>query len=198
MSGQNSNRNQGTHIYLASSSPRRRQLLEQIGINFQSVIVDIDESIISGESPQDYVARLALEKAHAGRGQADAAFPVLGADTAVVLDGEIMGKPMDRAHGLEMLEKLSGRDHLVMSGVALVAESAQVRVNTSKVWFRPTSQQEREAYWASGEPADKAGAYAVQGHAAVFISRIDGSFSGIMGLPLFETYELLVAAGIQT
>lgn len=198
MTGKHSTNNDNIYITLASSSPRRRQLLEQIGVNFQSVIVDIDESIIPGESPQDYVARLALEKARAGRRQVDDGYPVLGADTAVVLDDEIMGKPADRAQGLEMLEKLSGRSHRVMSGVALVGKSEQVRVNTSTVWFRPTSQHEREAYWASGESADKAGAYAVQGHAAVFISRIDGSFSGIMGLPLFETCELLAAAGIQT
>lgn len=197
MTGKHNTRSDNIHITLASSSPRRRQLLEQIGVNYQSVIVDIDESIISGESPQNYVARLALEKARAGRRQGDDGYPVLGADTAVVLDDEIMGKPADRTQGLEMLEKLSGRSHRVMSGVALIGDTEQVRVSTSTVWFRPTSQHEREAYWASGEPADKAGGYAVQGHAAVFISRIDGSFSGIMGLPLFETCELLAAAGIQ-
>lgn len=189
-------------LYLASSSPRRRELLTQIGVSYRLIAADVDETVLAGEDPHDHVSRLALAKARAGQRRMVAdglqQKPVLGADTVVVVDGDIMGKPEGREQGLAMLAKLSGRSHQVMSGVALVGESEQLRVNTSTVWFRSTHQHERETYWDSGEPADKAGAYAVQGHAAVFISRIEGSFSGIMGLPLYETYELLAAAGIQT
>ncbi|MFA7095244.1 MAG: Maf family protein [Gammaproteobacteria bacterium] len=182
-------------IYLASASPRRRELLEQIGISHRLLSVDLDERQHVGEAPEMYVLRVALEKARAGWRMLEpqARRPVLGADTAVVIDGEVLGKPRDRAHGLAMLARLSGCSHQVLTGVAVVGEGGRElsRLNVSTVTFRELSAAEREAYWATGEPVDKAGAYAVQGRAAVFISRLEGSYSGVMGLPLYETAELL-------
>ncbi|MCB1874689.1 MAG: septum formation inhibitor Maf [Chromatiales bacterium] len=179
-------------IYLASASPRRAELLQQIGVGFLVRPVDIPELPLPGEKPHSFVERLARQKA-----RACGAVPALGSDTAVVLDGEILGKPRDRADGLAMLARLSGREHQVLTAVALVtAESESVRVSTSRVWFRPLADAERVAYWATGEPADKAGGYGIQGQAAMFIERLQGSYSGVMGLPLFETAELLRAAGI--
>lgn len=187
-------------IYLASASPRRRELLEQIGIPHRLLRVHVDERQHAGEAPERYVLRVALEKARAGWRMLEpqARRPVLGADTAVVIDGEVLGKPRDRAHGLAMLARLSGRSHQVLTGVAVVGEGGRElsRLNVSTVTFRELSAAEREAYWATGEPADKAGAYAVQGRAAVFISRLEGSYSGVMGLPLYETAELLRDFGI--
>lgn len=183
---------QNDFIYLASSSPRRKQLLEQIGVAYRILAVDVDEHQLANETPDACVLRLALEKARAGR---SAISPerrvVLGADTAVVMDGKMLGKPKDREHGLAMLAQLSGRSHEVMTGVALVGEREISRLSVTKVLFRVTSAAEREVYWATGEPCDKAGAYAIQGRGAVFISHIEGSFSGVMGLPLYETAELL-------
>ena len=191
-------------IYLASGSPRRRELLEQIGISYRTVAVDIDETPLSGEAAAAYVGRLALAKARAGwelvaaRHSTVEPIPVLGADTAVVLDGVILGKPRDRAEGLAMLTALSGREHQVMSAVALVASDREaVRVQESRVCFRVSTRAEREAYWDTGEPADKAGAYGIQGRAAVFIAGLQGSYSGVMGLPLFETAELLREFGVS-
>ncbi|MFO1432161.1 MAG: Maf family protein [Candidatus Competibacteraceae bacterium] len=185
-------------IHLASGSPRRRELLEQIGVSYRTVVVAVDETPLPGEDPATYVGRLALAKARAGwellimRQSGLRPIPVLGADTAVVLDGIILGKPRDRNEGLAMLAALSGREHQVMSAVALVAgERAALRIQESRVRFRALSQTECEAYWDTGEPADKAGAYGIQGRAAVFITRLEGSYSGVMGLPLFETAELL-------
>jgi septum formation protein len=180
-------------IYLASASPRRRTLLEQIGVAYRVLAAEIDEALLPGEAPEVYVLRLALEKARAAWRELDSAErrPVLGADTAVVLDGEVLGKPRDRVHGLAMLEGLSGRTHQVLTAVAMVGAQEASRLSVSHVSFRPTSAQERLAYWATGEPQDKAGSYAVQGQAAAFISHLDGSYSGVMGLPLFETGELL-------
>jgi septum formation protein len=162
------------------------------------VVVAVDETPLPGEDPATYVGRLALAKARAGwellttRQSELRLIPVLGADTAVVLDGIILGKPRDRNEGLAILAALSGREHQVMSAVALVAgERAALRVQESRVRFRALSQTEREAYWDTGEPADKAGAYGIQGRAAVFITGLEGSYSGVMGLPLFETAELL-------
>lgn len=188
-------------VYLASASPRRRELLAQIGVEYRLVSVQVDETLRPKEAPGDYVARLALEKARAGRatlaGEADA--PVLGADTSVVVEGAILGKPRNRADALEMLGRLSGRDHQVLSAVALVAVGREaVRVQVSRVWFRPLMPGEAEAYWETGEPADKAGAYAIQGRAACFAQRLDGSYSGVMGLPLYETCELLREFAIWT
>ena len=191
-------------IYLASGSPRRRELLQQIGISYRTVVVDVDETPLPGEQPAAYAARLALAKARAGwdlvvaRHNKVEPIPILGADTAVVLGGVILGKPRDRSEGLAMLAALSGREHQVISAVALMAgDRAAVRVQESWVRFRVLTQAECEAYWDSGEPADKAGAYGIQGRAAVFIAGLEGSYSGVMGLPLFETAELLREFGIS-
>ncbi len=187
-------------LYLASRSPRRRELLEQLSINYQVITADVPEEHQLGESPENYVKRLALEKAQAGwqKVPENAKCPVLGSDTVVVLGGEILEKPKDRSHGLQMLERLSGHTHQVMTGIALVAEDqALSRVSISRVTFRDTTPAEREAYWATGEPADKAGGYAVQGMAAVFIERIEGSYSGIMGLSLYELCDMLAQFRIK-
>lgn len=184
-------------VYLASASPRRRELLAQIGVAFEVVAVAVDEALRPGEAPEVYALRLAVAKARAGHALR-AGRPALGADTAVVVDGAILGKPRDRADALAMLERLSGRTHHVHTAVALVAADGTVhsRLSVSAVTFRALSAAERAAYWASGEPADKAGGYAIQGRAAVFVARLEGSYSGVMGLPLFETAELLETCGI--
>ena len=184
-------------LCLASASPRRRELLAQIGVAHTTAVPNIDESVLAGEAPADYVLRMARAKAQAVRGHAGA-LPVLGADTIVVLDGVICGKPASAADGLAMLGRLSGRTHTVLTAVALAAAGAApaARLSTSEVTFRRLSHAECLAYWESGEPRDKAGGYAVQGRAAVFIERLNGSYSGVMGLPLFETAELLSAAGL--
>ena len=186
------NPNPAIRLYLASSSPRRRELLTQIGVSYQVISIDVPEQRSAGESPADYAQRLALEKARAGHLAAeDSSIPVLGADTVVVLDDMVLEKPKDKSDGLAMLETLSGKTHEVLSAVALVGEKEKIILNRSRVSFRETTAQEREAYWETGEPKDKAGGYAIQGLAAVFISKLEGSFSGVMGLPLFETAELL-------
>jgi septum formation protein len=181
-------------LVLASASPRRRELLWQIGVAHRVAIADIDEQPRAGESVGECVQRLALAKAKAVW-QPD--LPVLGADTAVVLDGEMLGKPRDRHSALAMLARLSGRRHRVLTAVALVdARASQLRLNDSEVEFRVVESAECARYWDSGEPRDKAGGYAIQGLGAVFVRRVHGSYSGVMGLPLFETAELLDAAGI--
>lgn len=184
-------------LCLASASPRRRELLAQIGVPHITAAANIDESVLAGEAAVDYVLRMARAKTQAVRGHAGA-LPVLGADTIVVLDGVICGKPGSAADGLAMLARLSGRTHTVLTAVALAARDtpAASRLSTSEVTFRAVSHAECLAYWESGEPRDKAGGYAVQGRAAVFIERLNGSYSGVMGLPLFETAELLRAAGM--
>ncbi len=186
-------------IYLASASPRRRELLTQIGVSHRLLAVEVDESPLAGESPIELVRRLAIAKARAGSAWLGGGGhpPVLAADTVVVLDAEILGKPKDRADGLAMLEKLSARRHQVFTGVALCLGTGPVdsRVSQSRVGFRPIDPTEASAYWASGEPGDKAGAYAIQGLAAIFINHLEGSYSGVMGLPLFETAQLLAEAG---
>ena len=184
-------------LCLASASPRRRELLAQIGVAHTTAAANIDESVLAGETATDYVLRMARAKALAVRGHAGA-LPVLGADTSVVLDGVICGKPASAADGLAMLGRLSGRTHTVLTAVALVVPGSApaTRLSTSEVTFRKLSHAECLAYWESGEPRDKAGGYAVQGRAAVFIERLNGSYSGVMGLPLFETAELLRAAGM--
>lgn len=186
-------------IYLASASPRRSALLEQIGVAHRVQAVDVDETELHGEPPEQYVRRLAVLKAETlwEKLAAPQRQPVLGADTAVVLDGQILGKPRDEQDCLRILRLLSGRTHQVFTAVALRASSCQSRVNVSDVTFRKLGDDEIQRYWRSGEPADKAGAYAVQGRAALFIERIAGSYSGIMGLPLFETGELLAAIGAR-
>lgn len=187
-------------IYLASASPRRRELLEQIGVSYRVLQVEVDEDRHPGEQPELYVLRLALQKAKAGhvRLRAGDIGAVLGADTSVVVDGEVLGKPADQAQGIAMLRRLSGATHHVYTGVALVDDDHQAtRLSVSAVSFRPLSLAECEHYWRSGEPADKAGGYAIQGRGAIFVSRLEGSYSGVMGLPLFETAELLREFGIN-
>lgn len=181
-------------LVLASASPRRRELLWQIGVAHRIAIADVDETPRTGESAAECVQRLALAKADK---VGPAGLPVLGADTAVVLEGELLGKPRDRDSALSMLKRLSGRSHRVLTAVALVdARGRQVRLSDSEVEFRALSAAECARYWDSGEPRDKAGAYAIQGLGAVFVRRLAGSYSGVMGLPLYETAELLDAAGV--
>jgi len=185
-------------IYLASHSPRRRELLLQIGVHHTVVGITIDETPLPGEAPSEYVIRMALEKARAGRQATNqkTPMPVLGADTAVVVNQQILGKPRDQNDAITMLELLSDTTHKVLTGVALIDQREETRLSVSKVSFRSIQPQEATAYWDSHEPLDKAGGYAIQGMGALFISRLEGSFSGVMGLPLFETGELLQRAGI--
>ena len=179
-------------LLMASSSPRRRDLLQQIGVRFSVLSVDIDESRCEGELPRDYVLRLAREKAEAGFARQQGALVNLGADTIVVCDGEIFGKPRDQAHAIAMLTALSGKAHRVLSAVALVdATRAAVDVSETAVFFRTISPEECLTYWQTGEPLGKAGGYAVQGYGAVFVQKIEGSYSGVVGLPLAETEQLL-------
>ncbi|TJY56795.1 septum formation inhibitor Maf [Sinimarinibacterium sp. CAU 1509] len=185
-------------LVLASRSPRRRELLTQCGLRFAVVDVDVEEYPGSAESAADYACRVALDKARAGARRVGRALPVLGADTDVVLDGEILGKPRDREHALELLSRLSGRSHQVYSAVAVACSGREaVRLSVTDVCFGPISPQRAVAYWDSGEPAGKAGAYAIQGFGAVFVREIRGSYSGVVGLPLFETAELLAECGIE-
>ncbi len=185
-------------IYLASASPRRSALLRQIFVPHQILIPDIDESRLADESPADYVVRLARAKAQRiwERLRPEERKPVLAADTTVALGDEIFGKPHDRAAGVTMLQRLSGRTHQVYTAVALChAGGLEHALSCSEVRFRSLSVPECNAYWNSGEPQDKAGGYAVQGLAAAFITELKGSYSGVMGLPLAETALLLAPLG---
>jgi septum formation protein len=184
-------------IYLASASPRRSELLRQIDVAHAVRPVAIDESPRPGEKPAPYALRLAAEKARALWDRLPAAErrPVLAADTTVAIDDEILGKPTDREDAFRILGRLSGRVHQVHTAVAVMhAGGADARLSTSAVEFRALTHEEIDWYWRTGEPADKAGAYGVQGHAAIFIRHLAGSYSGVMGLPLYETWELLVPA----
>lgn len=193
-------------VYLASQSPRRRELLDQIGVAHRVLSADIDERRRDNEIATDYVQRLAREKAAAGWQYVIdhqlAHAPVIGADTAVVIDGNILGKPADEADAIAILQRLSGRSHEVMTGVAVHsangarASETKMTLSCTRVWFRALERAEIENYWLSGEPRDKAGAYGIQGVAAKFIERIEGSYSGVVGLPLFETSQLLRSIGI--
>ena len=184
-------------VYLASGSPRRRELLAQIGVPFKAIGVHVDEGVLPGELPDCYVLRLAAAKAEAGWTHARGAAPALGADTAVVLDGRILGKPLCAADGIAMLAKLSGRTHLVLTAVAVrAAGGITTRLCRSEVEFRALDPAECREYWDTSEPCDKAGGYAIQGLAAVFVKNLRGSYSGVVGLPIFETAELLKAAGV--
>ena len=182
-------------LVLASASPRRRELLGVLGVEFTVAPADIDESVQPGELPQAYVRRMALSKARAVRAVADDG-AVLGSDTAVVIGDRILGKPADRDDAVAMLSELSGRTHRVMSAVALLdVAGCGEALSMTDVTFRNISVAEAEAYWDTGEPADKAGAYGIQGFGAVFVSEIRGSYSGVVGLPLFETAALLEERG---
>ena len=187
-------------LYLASASPRRRELLSQLGLEFEVMPSNILEQRQGGESPAEYVTRAARDKArHVAslvKTRGLPAHPVLGADTEVVLDGEIFGKPRDRGHGVEMLRRLGGRTHEVLSAVCLIHEDREhAALSVSRVTFAPLTGAEIAQYWDTGEPAGKAGAYAIQGKAAAFIARLEGSYSGVMGLPLHELAVLLKQIG---
>jgi septum formation protein len=183
-------------ICLASASPRRRELLEQIGVPYTVSAADIDESVQEGEAAADYVLRIARAKAAAVRLRGTP-LPVLAADTTVVVDALICAKPHDRADGIAMLQRLSGRTHQVLTAVALATGAGiAFRMSASEVRLRSITAAECAAYWQSGEPHDKAGGYAIQGRGALFIEHLSGSYSGVMGLPLFETGQLLAAAGV--
>jgi septum formation protein len=183
-------------VYLASQSPRRRELLQQIGVPFRPLDIAVDEAVRDGEAAPAYVVRLAIAKAEAGW-RATHAGPVLGADTAVVLDGRILGKPRDRDDAVRMLGELSGRTHAVLTAVAVCdANGTAWRMSQSEVSFRDIAPRECSDYADTGEPLDKAGAYAIQGYGAVFVEQLRGSYSGVMGLPMFETAALLAAAGL--
>jgi septum formation protein len=183
-------------IYLASSLPRRRELLNQIAVNFDVIAVDVDETRFEGESPQTYVTRVALAKAEAGSIKVNGQLPVIGSDTSVVVQGKVLGKPASDEDARAMLTMLSGAEQQVLTAVAIVTENEQkILLNENKVRFANLSDDEIEWYLATGEGKDKAGGYAVQGLAAQFIEYIEGSYSGIMGLPLRETAVLLKQIG---
>jgi septum formation protein len=202
------------YIYLASRSPRRRYLLHQIGVRFETLLLrvapnrgmDVDESQRPSESAQTYVERIAWEKAVCGRRVLEARTqvfrPVLAADTIVVVDGEVLGKPDNAAQAARFLRRLAGRTHEVRTALALAAAPALnvaplVATSVSQVTMRAISDEEIERYCASNEPLDKAGGYAIQGRGAIFIEKLEGSYSGVVGLPLAETSALLVQAGIR-
>jgi len=190
-------------IILASASARRQELLAQIGISFTVRSQDIDESIGSAELAEDYVMRMAMEKAMsalrqlAGSQGGDDTL-VLAADTSVVCDADVLGKPSSESDALEMLLRLSGREHRVLSAVMLATKNKQAaQLSESRVTFREISLAEARRYYASGEPEGKAGSYAIQGYGAVFVKQLHGSYSGVMGLPLFETAQLLAEFGVS-
>ncbi len=187
-------------LHLASRSPRRRALLARLGVAFDVIDLEVDEQPSATEDPLVYVQRVAGDKAHAGWHAVHAADPeavVLGSDTEVVVNGEVFGKPLDPADARRMLGRLAGRTHMVHSAVVLVAEGrSAAAVATTEVTFAPMSSRDIATYVASGEPMGKAGAYAIQGGAERFVERLCGSYSGVMGLPLFETAALLQGFGI--
>jgi len=183
-------------LYLASQSPRRRELLQQIGVTFQVIDSDVTEVPRTHEAPRDYVQRLAREKAEAGFASLKrlqlCTKPVLGADTIVVMGNEILEKPRDAQHAASMLRKLSGATHQVMTAVTLVTSEKQLmRLSVTDVVFRPLTDHEINSYWQTGEPRGKAGGYAVQGLGAVFVEQIRGSYTGVVGLPIDQTILLL-------
>lgn len=186
-------------IYLASVSPRRQELLTQIGVQYELLKVDVPEIPAVGETAEEFVQRVALAKARAGKQLLSTAdvHPVLGADTAVIIDDRILGKPANKDEAIAMLTNLAGRTHQVITAVALVADQEVVSMNISQVTFSDLTQEQINAYWRSGECQDKAGAYAIQGRAAMFIQALQGSYSGVMGLPLYETAGLLTQFGVK-
>jgi len=189
----------GSPLLLASASPRRRQLLQQIGVEFSVVTHRVNETPHCDEEAREYVVRMALEKARHAASRAGPEQIVLGADTAVVLGDHILGKPSGREEALRTLMALSGRTHEVCSAVAVCGRSfARTRLNVTAVTFRSLSRAEAAAYWRTGEPSDKAGSYGIQGIGALLVSRIEGSYSAVVGLPLVETAALLAEAGIAT
>ena len=186
-------------LILASQSPRRLELLAQLGLACEVLPADIDETPMPGETPDALVRRLALGKGAAIRArEAEDPRPVLAADTIVALEGAVLGKPRGRADALEMLQRLSGRTHEVLTAVALLPQTGMPRavVDRSLVTFRSLRAGEAEAYWETGEPQDKAGAYGIQGRAGIFVTRLEGSYTGVMGLPLAPTAQLLAELGL--
>lgn len=184
------------HLHLASASPRRREILERLGLRVRAEATEVDETPRVGEAPAAFVERLAREKCQAGYAAAGE-LPVLGADTAIDLEGAILGKPVGRAEGLTMLQRLGGRSHYVHTAVAVAGPAGlESRCVTTEVSLVPISAEEAAAYWASGEPVDKAGGYAIQGRGEVFVERISGSCSAVAGLPLQVTAELLARQGL--
>lgn len=185
-------------LFLASASPRRAELLKQIGVHFQVVTVDIDERWLPGETLQNYVARLAAEKACAAQKNLPSGSVVLAADTAGACDKKPLIKPVDEDDAINMLLAMSGRSHTVSTAISICCNGQlQTQVVSTEVFFRTISKQEAQRYWASGESADKAGSYAIQGFGAVFVERIEGSYSAVVGLPLYETAAMLERFGIQ-
>ncbi len=179
-------------LILASASPRRAELLVQIGVRFMQLPADIDETVHSAESPDDYVSRMAVEKVQAGYGLQTGNLPVLGADTAVVCGGQIFGKPTDQDDAAYMLDQLSGATHEVLTAVAInQGDKMALRLSKTAVTFRTISASESLSYWQTGEPLGKAGGYAIQGMGAIFVTNIEGSYSGVVGLPIAQTEELL-------
>lgn len=184
-------------LFLASTSPRRRELLQQIGLAFSVLKVDVDESLREGERPADYVVRLAREKAEAGLALVDGGV-VVAADTSVVIGEQVLGKPACEVEAFAMWQRLSGRMHQVLTGVAVGdARHIEAVMVSTQVHFRTISQAEMDAYWRSGEPRDKAGGYAIQGLGAIFVDAIEGSYSNVVGLPLSETAAVLSRFGIR-
>ena len=186
-----------TQIILASASPRRKELLDQIKVSYQVHPVDLDETPLPNEKPLEYVQRLAAEKSAACVTRLKTDLPVLAADTAVVLGDIIMGKPKDQVDAVAMLSQLSGKTHQVYSAISLRGYEHNQAVSITEVTFRHLTRQEILAYWLTGEPLDKAGSYAIQGRGGMFVESIVGSFSGVVGLPLFETAQLLSKQGIE-
>lgn len=187
-----------SQLVLASNSPRRKELLSGLGVEFSVLGADIDESVLEGETPKDYVERLAVEKAKAVLGQSsEADCWVLGSDTTVVANGEILGKPIDEQDFIRMMKLLSGQDHSVLTSIALVSHD-QVLLDCieTKVRFTDLTDDQILAYWQTGEPHDKAGGYGIQGLGSVFVDAISGSYSAVVGLPLHETARVLSRAGI--
>ena len=183
-------------LHLASSSPRRHEILTALGLSFSAAGVNVIEQQLDGEAPEQMVLRLAALKAEAA--EVDKSTLVLGADTAVVLGDIVFGKPVDESDALDMLSQLSGRMHRVMTGVVLrMGRELQTAISITEVEFREIRPDEVLAYWHSGEPGDKAGAYAIQGLGGAFVKAISGSYSGVVGLPVFETVELLQQAGLE-
>lgn len=181
-----------TALYLASGSPRRAELLTQLGVSFTRVLIDVEEVRQPHESAEAYVRRLSRDKAQAGVAQAPSDLPVLGADTIVILNGEVLEKPRDAAHASDMLRRLSGQTHQVMTAVTLADRTYLLDcLVVTDVTFRVLSEEDITRYVASGEPMDKAGAYGIQGLGGCFVRKINGSYHAVVGLPLVETWELL-------
>ncbi|KKO12495.1 hypothetical protein LCGC14_0005100 [marine sediment metagenome] len=188
-------------LVLASASPRRRELLDQIGVTYRVLVHDTNEAMLPAESPDAYVSRLARQKAASVNALPEifGRRPVLGADTIVVCDSTVLGKPLNEADAARMLAMLSGRRHEVMTAVCIMqGKQAQVATVRTSVWFCDLSDEHIAAYWRSGEPVGKAGAYAVQGLGALFVEKIEGSYSAVVGLPVFETSRLLAGFGIRS